>query len=305
MKQPVNTVASVKALLLNISREKGEDFNLILARYALERLLYRLCQSTYADQFVLKGAMLFSIWSEEAHRPTRDIDFLKFGDARSEDLETIFREVAQISVEDDGIEFIPESVRAAAIRDDNEYGGVRTTIQATLGKARVGVQVDVGFGDVVTPEPETIDYPTLLDAPAPRLRTYPRETVVAEKYQAMIHLGMANSRMKDYYDVWVLAHQFDFDGPVLAEAFKRTFERRNTALPAELPPTLSTEFSADESKIIQWRAFVRKGMVTYQDLTLPTVCEFLGLFLMPPTSAITDGRDFQKNWPAKGPWSDA
>ena len=302
MKRKANIAASVKAKLLNISRERGEDFNLILGRYALERLLYRMCQSAHADQFVLKGAMLFALWSDDPHRATRDLDFLKFGDARSEELQRLFQEVAQLEVEDDGLEFLPETVQVARIRDDNEYGGIRTNMRAVLGSARISVQVDVGFGDVVTPDPDVVTYPTLLDAPAPRLRCYPRETVVAEKYQAMVHLGIGNSRMKDYYDIWVLANHFDFDGNTLAEAIARTFERRTTTLPAKVPQGLGIEFKGDVVKANQWRAFVRKGMLVHNQLALEDVCDFIAEFLLPPTKAIVKHGRFKEFWSAPGPW---
>ena len=302
MKCKASIAASVKARLLDISRARGEDFNLILGRYSLERLLYRLCRSAYADQFVLKGAMLFALWSDDPYRATRDLDFLKFGDARAEDLQKLFQEVAKAEVEDDGLEFLPETVRAARIRDDNEYGGIRTNLRAMLGSARISIQVDVGFGDVVTPHPDILTYPTLLDSPAPRLRCYPRETVVAEKYQAMVHLGLGNSRMKDYYDVWVLANHFDFDGSILAEAIVRTFERRATTLPAEVPQGLSSEFKRDVVKTNQWRAFVRTGTLVHDQLALPDVCDFIGEFLLPPTKSIMEHGNFNKFWLAPGPW---
>lgn len=207
-----------------------------------------------------------------------------------------------MEVEDDGLEFLPETVRAARIRNDNEYGGIRTNMRAVLGNAHIGIQVDVGFGDVVTPDPDVVTYPTLLDAPAPRLRCYPRETVVAEKYQAMVHLGLGNCRMNDYYDVWVLANQFDFDGNILAEAIARTFKRRTTTLPAEVPKGLSKEFKRDVPKTNQWRAFVRKGMLAHNQLALEDVCDFIVEFLLPPTMAIARHDGFNKFWSAPGPW---
>ena len=243
-----NTAASVRDRLLALARERGEDFQLLLTQYGLERLLYRLSQSGYRDRFILKGAMLFMLWSDQPHRPTRDVDFLGLGDSSEAGLQAIFCELCDIPVEDDGLTLMADSVQVEVIRDETEYGGIRVKLFGDLAGARVPIQADIGFGDAVTPEARETEYPTLLGNPAPHLRAYPRETVVAEKYQALVNLGMANSRMKDFYDLWVIAREFDFDGLTLSEAIRNTFSRRRTALPEYTPSGLSPEFYEDTHK---------------------------------------------------------
>ena len=255
-----NMAVSVRDRLLNLARERGEDFQLILTRYGLERLLYRLGKSDYRDLFILKGAMLFVLWSDQPHRPTRDVDFLGFGDSSETGLKTVFRELCEIPVEDDGLTLIADSIQVDAIRDDTEYGGMRVKLFGELAGARILIQADIGFGDAVTPDPRNIEYPTLLDNPAPFLKAYPRETVVAEKYQALVNLGMANSRMKDFYDIWIISSEFDFDGLTLSEAISNTFSRRHTPLPEHVPFGLSPEFYRDSQKNTQWSAFVRMAI---------------------------------------------
>lgn len=221
-----NLAASVYARLLKRTELGQEDFQFVLMRYGAERLMYRLSRSEHAASFVLKGAMLFLVWTGAQYRATKDMDLLALKSASVERLRDIFRELCQLPVTQDGLTFDPESVQVGEIREDNLYQGVRVTLMAGLGKARVPIQVDIGFGDVVTPKAVQTDFPTLLDLPAPRLAIYPKETVVAEKFQAMVKLGMANSRMKDFYDVWTLSREFDFDGGVLSTALQATFKRR-------------------------------------------------------------------------------
>jgi len=229
-KRGKNTAVSVRNRLLELARKRGKNFQLILTCYGLERLLYRLSQSEYCDCFILKGAMLFTLWSNQAHRPTRDVDFLGFGDSDEVTLQETFRNLCNVPVENDGVVFIADSVRVELIRDATEYGEIRVMLLGDLAGARIPIQADIGFGDVVTPEPEQIEYPTLLEYPAPYLRAYPRETVASEKYQALVNLSIANSRMKDFYDLWIMAHRFDFDGLMLSEAIRNTFARRQTLL---------------------------------------------------------------------------
>lgn len=243
--RPANLAASVRQRLLNLSITQREDPHLTLTRYALERLLYRLAQSQYAGQFILKGAMLFVLWTKSAHRPTRDLDLLGFGEASGERLTAVFQEMCGVVVEPDGLEFDPDSIRVAEIREGQSYQGQRVKLIARLGNANIPAQVDIGFGDVVTPEAQAIDYPTLLNLPAPRIRAYPPETVVAEKLQALVDLGMQNSRMKDFYDLWIIARQFSFEGPTMVAAVRATFERRATTLPKTVPTGLSEEFATD------------------------------------------------------------
>ena len=297
-----NTAASVRDRLLALARERGEDFQLLLTQYGLERLLYRLSQSSYRDRFILKGAMLFLLWGDQPHRPTRDVDFLGFGDNSEAGLQAIFRELCGIPVEDDGLTLIAESVQVETIRDETEYGGIRVRLFGDLAGARVPIQADIGFGDAVTPEAKEAEYPTLLGNPAPHLRVYPRETVVAEKYQALVNLGMANSRMKDFYDLWVIAREFDFDGQTLSEAIHNTFSCRQTPLPEHTPSGLSPGFYEDSRKNTQWNAFVRKGMLVTSPPSLTEICLFLETFLVPPTQALTQDRDFRAKWKPGGPW---
>ncbi len=272
-----NLMASVRQRLQNISRTKKEPFDLVLSRYAVERFLYRLSQSTYADRFLLKGAMLFPIWFEEMHRPTRDVDLLGFSENDEETLERIFKRLCNISVEEDGLIFDAKTVKAERIQEDAAYTGIRVTLVATLEKARIPVQADIGFGDIVTPSPEEVIFPTLLDFPAPKLRAYPIYTVVAEKFEAMVSIGEANSRIKDFFDVWFLSQHFEFDGKLLAEAIRATFSRRLTDLPEGIPIALSDEFAS--SKATQWRAFLSKNSLP--PTPFDRIIEQLRIFLSP------------------------
>jgi predicted nucleotidyltransferase component of viral defense system len=259
-KTPLKDVgASVRARLLRIAREGGEDFQLVLTRYANERFLFRLASSRYAQRFVLKGAALFTLWTGKPHRATRDLDLLGFGDPGQQQVRQVFAEVLALEVPDDGVRFDLDSLTVSLIREEQEYGGVRVEVVARVTSAQVRLQIDVGFGDAITPEANLIEFPPLLDFPAPRLRAYPRETVVAEKLDAMVQLGMANSRMKDFYDIAVLARDFDFDGELLARAIRATFERRGTPLPATTPIALTAAFAEDPTKNTQWSGFVRKA----------------------------------------------
>lgn len=254
-----NVAASVRARLKNHADKARQDFNLILTRYGLERLLYRLSVSKQSSNFLLKGALLFSLWYDTPHRPTRDADLLGFGPDDLASAVATFREICAIKVED-GIRFDPQSVTGEQIRKDAGYGGVRIDLQATLDGARIMLQVDIGFGDVVTPAPEPISYPVILDdLPAPQLRAYPKYTVVAEKFEALCKLGMANSRMKDYFDLWVLLRAGELDPKQLRSAIEATFARRRTALPAATPVGLDRAFAQDQAKNAQWEAFLKRN----------------------------------------------
>lgn len=254
-----NVATSVRARLLNVAKAQGVDFNQVLVRFALERILYRLSQSEHADRFLLKGALLFALWYDMPHRATRDADLLGFGASDLESVAQTFRDIASVSV-DDGIVFDPASVVAEEIRKDAGYAGARILISGELAKARCKTQVDIGFGDAVTPGPIDATYPVLLDdLPAPHLRTYPVYTVVAEKLHAIALLGMTNSRVKDYFDLSVLLEREALDADLLARAIKATFERRGMAVPTELPVALSDEFAHDTSRQALWQAFVKKN----------------------------------------------
>lgn len=302
-RQPVNLAASVRQQLLNQARDKGDDFNLVLTRYALERLLYRLTRSQYADQFVLKGAMLFAVWANRVYRPTRDLDLLGYGDSSQQTLTKVFQEICLTDAEPDGLVFNANSVRINEIREDQEYGGCRVQLVAYLANAQINLQIDIGFGDVVRPEAERIDYPTLLDFPAPRVWAYPREAVVAEKLQAIVALGMANTRMKDFYDLWVIASQFSFSGPSLVEAIKATFARRGTQIPSEVPIALSEAFSQDPGKTTQWRAFLRRSGLEESGAEFSQVIAELRTFLIPPILTASKGEALMQSWVEGELWS--
>lgn len=302
--RPRNLAASVRQRLTNLARERGEQFQHTLVRYGIERLLVRLDTSGHGERFVLKGAMLFAAWTGLPHRPTEDLDLLGRGDPDPARLAEVFREVCRAAVEEDGLTFRPETVRAEAIKEGQDYPGVRVRCDAELAGARVPLQIDVGFGDAVTPPAEALAYPTLLGQPGPTVPAYPRETVVAEKFQAMVALGIANSRMKDFFDLSVLARGFDFAGPTLAAALRATFDRRGTPLPAEPPLALTPEFATDRQKATQWGAFIRRGRLSADTAGLAEVCEFLAGFLMPPARAAAAGVDFPSHWTPGGPWRD-
>lgn len=298
-----NIAASVRARLLNKAHAEKLDFNVLLVRYALERILYRLSISEQRGQFLLKGALLFDLWFNAPQRPTHDADLLCFGSAEVPHLETLFREISQIACAD-GIAFQADSVKAAEIRKDANYAGVRVTMLGLLDGARCPVQIDIGFGDAVTPAPESVQYPVILDGmPQPQLRAYPRYTVVAEKLEAMVKLGILTSRLKDYYDLWVLARYSDFDGAVLTQAIRATFERRGTPLPPGAPLGLTDNFALDGQKIKQWQAFQRKNALA--PMPLASVVAALADFLLPVLTALSAGDDFNQQWRADAGWVSA
>lgn len=300
MSAKANLPASIRARLLNKARLEKIDFNLVLTRYALERLLYRLSISTHHDHFLLKGALLFDLWFDIPHRPTRDADLLGFGSTEIPHLEAVFKEICGIGVED-GIVFQTDTVRAEEIRKDANYAGVRITLLGILDSARCSVQVDVGFGDAVTPGPDLVNYPVLLrDLPEPILRAYPRYTVVAEKFEAIVSLGIANTRMKDFFDLWVLAKHSELDGATLRRAIVTTFERRGTQLPADIPFGLTDDFTHDDQKQKQWRAFLQKNAL--EPMPLHEVVLVIRQFLMPLLDATQQGLGFERQWVAGVGW---
>lgn len=277
--------ASVRARLLNIGKAEGSDFNQVLVRYALERFLYRLSQSSHADSFLLKGALLFTLWYDIPHRPTRDVDLLGFGPSDLESIGQIFRDIASITV-NDGITFDPDSVSAEGIRKDAGYAGARVVITGELAKARCRTQIDIGYGDAVTPGPVQAEYPVLIaDFPAPRLRTYPVYTVVAEKLHAIAMRGMTNTRVKDYLDLWVMLDRESLNMNTLALAISATFTRRGMAVPKRLPIGLSDEFAADPSRQALWTAFARKNDLTV--IPLADVVARVGSVLEPAIGLAT------------------
>jgi predicted nucleotidyltransferase component of viral defense system len=300
-----NIAASVRQKLLNLANAQQEDFQGILTRYALERLLYRLSQSKHRDRFTLKGAMLFTLWSDEPHRATRDLDLLGEGDNSIPHLEQVFRDICSVPVEEDGLHFRAETVNGEQIKGDKEYQGVRLKLNAVLigMSTRIAIQVDIGFGDAIFPAIQEAQFPVILTGfSAPLLNTYPRETVIAEKFQAMVLLGIANTRMKDFYDIWYLSQNFMFEGKLLSQSIKATFERRKTDLPTALPLALTAEFFEDTAKQTQWKAFIRKGKFLMGQENFVPVATQLKAFLMPPTIAIAQEEVFDCEWPPSGPW---
>ncbi|QDT62515.1 hypothetical protein SV7mr_50630 [Stieleria bergensis] len=297
-----NMAASVRARLMNVARENKEAFDLVLIRYALERLLYRVAQSTYREQFVVKGAVMFQVWSRLQHRPTRDLDLLGAGAPDLERFEDCFRSLCNQKVDEDGLVFVSETVTANRMKEAEEYEGIRMKLEAQLVSARIPIQVDIGFGDAITPAAVTTKFPTVLNFPSPELLSYPRETVVAEKFQAMVALGIANSRMKDFFDLYTLCNQFKFEGAVVQKAICATFERRKTAIPGSQPLALTSEFTADSQKASQWIAFLRKGNLGSGNLALADVAERLTEFLMPPSISASEGKPFVQNWSPTSGW---
>ena len=259
MTERKNLVASILARLKNIAKENDVVYGEILARYAIERVLKRIELSEYASKCILKGGSLFILWTEGFnYRPTMDADLEFRGDGSPAALKAMFKSIAKIAV-DDGISIDDESIDAAAIREDDEYGGVRVTMMGYLGKVRIPVQFDVGIGDAITPAPKKFSFPALLDLPAPKLKIYPRETVIAEKYETIVKRGLANSRMKDYYDLWVLSNDPVVDKEIAKLAIERTFSRRKQKLPETCPDGLVDSFAENQIKLTQWNAFLRKN----------------------------------------------
>ena len=252
-KPPVNLAKSVKDRLLNLARAEGKVFDVVLVRFALERLLYRLSLSAHRDRFVLKGGMLVTVWLDDDNRVTRDADFLGHGDADADRLVADFQEIMSVDV-DDGLVFDIDNLSATAIREEMEYGGTRLKTVAYLEKTRIPITIDIGFGDAMADPTRQLDYPTLLDLPAPNIRTYPPATVIAEKFQAIVVLGIANGRMKDFYDLWAIPRSINVPDEELDAALAATFERRETAIPTERPAGLTQEMADDPNKQRQWKA---------------------------------------------------
>jgi predicted nucleotidyltransferase component of viral defense system len=299
---PAGLAQSIQVRLVRHAKTIGVDPNVVLTRFAVERFLYRLSRSPHAERFVLKGALLLAVWLGETVRPTRDADLLGFGDLSDEALERIFRDVCGVEVEPDAMTYRQDSIQIAAIRPEDVYGGTRITLQARLGPARLRVQVDVGLGDAVIPEPVWIDYPSLLELPRARLRAYRPETTIAEKVHAMVTLGSKNSRMRDFFDVDALAEHQSFDGPGLASALRATFARRSTPIPSRAPLALTPDFAASREKQAQWVGFLKKNRLSSTPKDLGQVVERLARFLGPVIDAASRESCVDLAWPPGGPW---
>lgn len=302
-KEPIgNLASSVRERLRQLARVRNEPFDLVLTKYALERLFYRLMQSDFRDRFVLKGAMLFALWTGQPHRPTRDADLLCLGPSDVAGLVEVFRAVCAVAC-DDGLQYPAYFVRGELHTQDKMHQGVRITMTVMLERARVPVQVDIGFGDVVTPAPEEINYPSLLDFPAAVLRAYPTYTVVAETFEASVNLGEQNTRMKDFYALWAMARKFEFEGDTLSSAIRNTFDRRKTTLPAAAPVAGSEKFATDAAKQRQWSSFLSNSGLAAP--ALPEIARLVETFLSSPTLAAARRQGFAAKWSPPGPWRDS
>lgn len=295
-----NIEQSVRQRLLNSAKSKDVDYNIVLIWYGLERFLYRLSKSEYRDQFILKGAMLFSVWSKQPLRPTKDLDLMAYGEASEEYLRKVITEICRIAVDDDGIVFDPESIEINPIREDQEHDGQRIKLLAMLGNAKIRLQIDIGFGDAITPKASIIEYPSLLGSGPVMLKAYPKETVIAEKLNAMVVLGIANSRMKDFYDLWMMSKQFEFEGDILTKAIAATFERRNTALGDEIPLALTEEFTRDDAISLRWKNFIYKLRGSKDVPPFEQIISELKVFLLTPLEAAKAGTMLNKKWQSNG-----
>lgn len=297
-----NLPHSIKQRLLNLSQRENDDPNHTFTRFAIERFLYRLANSKHVEKFVLKGAMLFAVWSKRPHRPTRDLDLLGYGHLTQEKLRDIIKDVCQTQVPPDGLAYDIESILISDIREDQDYLGNRVELVARLGKAPIKIQIDIGFGDAVIPPPTKITYPTLLDMPAPTILAYSHEVVIAEKLHAMVVHGITNSRMKDYFDIYILTQQFTFDGKMLSDAIKATFARRSTPIPTDIPIAMTTSFVNHPEKAIQWKAFLKRSRLAESSFLLADVINAICEFLLPVLAAITQNKNFTAQWNVSDKW---
>ena len=297
-----NTAASVRARLLALAQSKGEDYQRVLGRFAIERFLYRLGRSPYRDKFALKGATLFTLWTGHTHRPTKDLDLLGRGSSAIGDVEEIIRAICEVK-EEDGIVFYSKSVEGTKIKEEDEYDGVRIKFHADLAGARIPMQIDIGFGDAIYPEPELASFPVLLPMEAPLIRAYPREASIAEKCHAMVVLDIRNSRMKDLYDIWFMANTWTFDMASLSKAIRASFERRGTLIPKEAPLALTEEFLNDSQKKQQWAAFVSRLNPGDTAPSLEKVGAILRAFLLPCMSGTALTQANIRSWTPDRHWN--
>ena len=291
-----NIAHSIFQRLLNRAKANKEDFNLLLSRYGMERFLYRLSVSSYGDRFILKGASLFLVWKGQSYRVTRDADFLGFGNSDMEQLADVFCDICGVEFQDDGMIFLPDTLKIVAIREEQEYDGVRISLAGLLNQARIPIQIDIGFGDAITPAPEHIEYPVLFDHPQPLLKAYPRYTLVAEKLEAIVKLGLANSRMKDFYDIWLISKLFSFEGNVLRNALENTFERRRTVFPVATPFAFTSAFYEDHQKLVQWHGFIKKSKPDIPVGDLSAVTAEISEFIMPVINSQQSNAPFEGVW---------
>lgn len=294
-----NVSASVRQRLLNLAKDKNQPFDLVLNRYAIERLLYRISQTRYKDQFLLKGGNLFVLWYANPHRPTRDVDLLAYGPSDIKTLESAFRTISEV-VCDDGLEFEASSVQGSEIRKEANYNGVRIKLLSTLSGARIPLQIDVAFGDAVFPAAQNNTFPVLLDMPAPNIRTYPIYSVIAEKFHAIVTLQMENSRLKDFFDLWTIFKASDLEGDKLVRAISETFNRRRTPIKHEMPVAFTDVFKKSDAKQKNWSAFLNKNRLALQEMS--KVIDFLSSALWPVYSSAARGESFGKRWVPDSGW---
>jgi hypothetical protein len=302
-KEIKDVAASVRARLLNHARENQIEFNLVLRRYFFERFLYRLSKSDARNRFILKGAMLLRTWSDSPYRATVDLDLLRVGGSDRDAVRDDFLRILDMNVETgDGVRFDSGSLRIEELRASEEYLGFRISVVASLGVARDRLRIDVGVGDATWPRPARIEYPTFLDLPAPQVLAYKPESVVAEKLQAIIRLGLRNSRIKDYFDIDYIASNFEFQGAVLGEAIRRTFERRRTPIRADTPIGLTTEYWQDPRRTAQMRAFAKRARLEPRELNSDQMIERLQGFVVPILRCLSTEEEFHGTWRPGGPW---
>jgi hypothetical protein len=290
--------------LLRLAQASGEDYQRVLGRYGIERFLYRLGHSSHRDRFALKGATLFTLWTGQTHRPTKDLDLLGRGSSAIDDVEAAVREICEVEGRD-GIVFDSNTVEGTKIKEDDEYDGVRIKFNARLAGARIPMQVDIGFGDAVYPEPELAAFPVLLPMAAPQIRAYPREAAIAEKFHAMVELDIRNSRMKDFYDIWYMTQTWTFEMPLLHRSIAAVFKRRGLALPEGAPFALTAEFLNDSQKKQQWNAFIGRFNSAGVTPSLDEVGALLRAFLLPCLYATTSAETQARRWMPGSGWTDA
>jgi len=303
MKKDIKNIeASVKARLQNKAKEGSRPFSEVLQYYGMERFLYRVSQSNYADKFILKGALMFTVWHVPERRTTLDIDFLAQYDNQIASIEKMVKDVCKIDVIFDGLIFDSKTVKSQRIKEDADYEGVRVKFVGLLERSRISMQVDVSFGDSIYPKPKIMEYPVILDFPKPKLKGYPAESVISEKFEAMVKLDLLNSRMKDFYDIWLMMRQFDFDGSKLTEALKRTFVHRKTAFPEDKKLFAEEIYDETSDRQTLWKAFLNKGDIKHAPKKLHTAAKAIEDFLIKPLDAIKEKQKFDKKWDASGSW---
>jgi len=297
MKKDIKNIeASVRAQLQNKAKEMNRPFSEVLQYYGMERFLYRFSQSKYADKFILKGALMFTVWHVPERRTTLDIDFAANYDNQVEAVERVIKDICKTSVTPDGLIFDVATVKGRKIKEDADYEGVRVKFRGFLERARIAMQIDAGFGDIIYPKPKVIDYPVILDFPKPHLKGYPTESVVSEKFEAMIKLGLLNSRMKDFYDIWLMIRLFDFNGLKLVEALKRTFQHRKTSLPPRKPVFSEEIYDEKSDRQTLWNAFLKKGDVKHAPEKLSVTAKAIEEFLIKPLESIDRSKKFNHKW---------